>query len=54
MSPALAGRFFNTSAIWEACGGGGLIAKSCPTFFNSMDYSQALGSSVHGISQASV
>ena len=34
-------------------GGGGLVVKSCPTLFNSMDCSLA-GSSVHGISQARI
>ena len=35
MSPALAGGFFITSTTWEAlfltCGGGGFVAKLCPT-----------------------
>ena len=32
-------------------GGGGLVAKSCPTLFDTMDCSPP-GSSVHGILQA--
>ena len=34
-------------------GGGGLVAKSCPTLCNPMDFSLP-GSSVHGISQARI
>ena len=34
-----------------ACGGGGLVTKSCPTLCNPMDCSPP-GSSVHGVCQA--
>ena len=42
-------RNFNYSQLFS--GGGGLVAKSCPLFHNSMDCGSP-GSSVHGISQA--
>ena len=56
-SPALAGRLFTTSAIWEAhtnCMVTTITTKSlqsCPTLCNSMDCSLP-GFSVHGILQA--
>ena len=63
MSPALAGRFFTTSATWEAKTLTFLIEgemcmraetlQSCPTLCDSMDCSQS-GSSVHGILQARI
>ena len=55
-SPALAGGFFTTSANWEVHrndGGGGLVAKLCPTLCDAMDYSPSV-SSVHGISQTGI
>ena len=54
MSPALAGRFFATSATWEAHIGTESesdVAQSCPTLCDPMDCSLS-GSSVHGIFQA--
>ena len=56
MSPALAGRFFATSAAWEARIGTESesdVAQSCPTLCDPMDCSLS-GSSVHGVFQARV
>ena len=49
MSPALAGRFFTTSATWEPQS----ASQSCPTLCDPTDCSLP-GSSVHGISQARI
>ena len=40
-------------ALYIFSGGGGLVAKSCPTVCDPMDYSPP-GFSVHGISQARI
>ena len=56
-SPALAGGFFTTSANWEVHsnnGGGGLVAKLCPTLCVPHGLYSPPGSSVHGISQAGI
>ena len=49
-SPALAGRFFTTSASWEAPCVHAKSLQSCPTLCHPMECSPP-GSSVHGISQ---
>ena len=58
MSPALAGRFFTTSATWEVLiafesKNESEVAQSCLTLFNPIDCSLPR-SSVHGIFQATV
>ena len=55
ISLALAGRFFTTSATWEAheSESESEVAQSCPTLCDPMDCSLP-GSSLHGILQARV
>ena len=51
--PELAGKFFTSSATWEALSKCVLVAQSCLTLCNTMDCSPP-GSSVHGIFQARI
>ena len=51
MSPALAGRFFTTSATWEVSAAAAKSLQSCPTLCDPIDGSPP-GSPVPGILQA--
>ena len=53
MSPALAVRFFTTSATWEVSAAAAKSLQSCPTLSDPIDGSPP-GSSVHGTFQARV